>query len=105
MEFFRGSLFIKVSNTTLCFIIKTDFNFFNFSEFFRERFELVDCWMLWMRYKEEIVQVKKEMFTYLKTLMAIWSQLKSDIEKYRDYVTKFSDNCSNVNRVEISSLC
>lgn len=47
-----------------------------------DKIRIVDEWMLWKRYNEEVVQTKKEMVTYLRFLSRQRSSLEQSKCKY-----------------------
>lgn len=50
---------------------------------FEDKFKVVDKWMFWCRYKEEIIQTKLEMHKYLKSLSSVRFALERKIKKLR----------------------
>lgn len=47
-----------------------------------EDYELIDTWMLSLRYEEAIVQAKKEMGEFIRSLTSLCFDLQSDIRNY-----------------------
>ena len=47
-----------------------------------EDYDLIDTWMLSLRYSEAIVQTKKEMGEFIRSLIALCKDLENDITNY-----------------------
>lgn len=59
-----------------------------------DKYKIVDTWMLWWRYQEEIIQAKLEILNYLNSLKASRLSLEEqsllDLEAAEN--TQFADN-------------
>jgi hypothetical protein len=47
-----------------------------------EDYDLIDSWMLSLRYSEAIVQTKKEMGKFIRSLISLCKDLENDITNY-----------------------
>ncbi len=50
-------------------------------------YEVIDAWMLGMRYREAITQNKAEMTTFIKSLQSIQNELLNDITIYSKLIS------------------
>ena len=65
------------------------------SESFKDKYNLIDCWMLWLRNIEQQEQSKKEMLQFLGSLKADIAALKKHIAMKKEKA------CSSYDKGEI----